>query len=375
MNAKMHPTKFEDSIERHGQTVLWYQANACFCIDNSGRVNPNCPFCYGSGFTYAPVIVVNRIVKGVANGTVTLNLTKFDVNIKTVNRLYVGNGIDKDVLSFTNTTLTLASALPKGSIFYADIDDSMERAFSGECTYLGNGIFKAPIETYSENGIFYGSITQVDSLVNSTRDENVPIQSFWSNLVYTKDKVFDSDTYTITGKYIKPLKFVVQGINPKLKLDNNLITKNADAQCTFPGTYHLGRGDVVVLQKAEIKESAVSINSGEQYKFPIFSVGKILKIEDEAGEITDYTLVNGSIRWGGRKPKRFSVSYTYHPTFSILDDVPSVRYNEDKVFPRKVLLKKFPMFNLPNKLLKPKDANEDLQGLLDNPRSEEEGLI
>jgi hypothetical protein len=159
-----------------------------------------------------------------------------------------------------------------------------------------------------------------------------------------------------------------------------MIFQQADAMMSFPGTFHIGRGDVIVLQLAEMKETMIGYNDGNSFVFPFQSIAQILHVEDKYGEITDYTLVReNEIIWGVRKPDRFSCSFTYHPAFSVLDDLPTVRYSENKIWPKRVFLKKFATFTHSSKVLSLDsiDANGQEIGLLDDPQKEIEqgGLI
>ena len=219
---------------------------------------------------------------------------------------------------------------------------------------------------------------EVASLVNMTSGKSVKIEGVWANKILTSSVVYPGDELTIACQYVQALKFLITSINPKTKVDNNMILQKADAMMSFPGTYHIGRGDVIVLQMAEMKETIIGYNEGTSYTFPFQSVSRILRVEDKYGEITDYSLVrDNEIIWNGRRPERFSCSFMYHPTFAVLEDLPSVRYSENKIWPKRVFLKKFGCFTHSSKVLQIQDANAADQGILDDPSEYEEqgGLI
>jgi hypothetical protein len=382
-----NPGLWEESIDRRGQCVLWYSSNSCFCISDGGRVDPNCPKCFGSGFLYRPVTSAHRILKGVTEGKATIDITSKKMRIKKIYQVVRGKNQDVPISSFTPTSFTPTTPiLAKGAPYTLDFEEDLEEPYQGLAYADGKNIVEVPIYQNHNQNKFPGQLSRISSLNKVELDENdveiltpIRILSFWANKILTDTPLETTDMIRIECIYEKLVKFVITGINPKTKLSTNLILQGADAQMVFPGTFTVGRGDVVVLQLGEIKENIVGINDGPVFKFPYFKIARILKIEDEYGEITDFTLVrDNEILWGPRtKPKRFACSFTYHPTFSVLDDLPSVRYAEDKIWPKRVYLKKFSLFNHANKVLTITDPLASETGLVEDPRKsfEQGGLI
>jgi hypothetical protein len=379
-----NPDLFEESVNRRGQHIFWYSANSCFCSSDNGKVDPNCPQCFGKGFLYSPVLSTRRITWGITTGTGTINAESKGVNIKSINRVFINRAEEIQISSFTSTTFTPSLPVKKGVRYTLDYEHSFEEEYSGLCNYIGKGIIEVPVRLIHNQNYFAGMMNSISQLRKVTRAgeiitySSIHVISYWGNQILTDTVLSESDEIEIVCKYIHSPKFLVVSINPKTKVDNNLILQQADAMMVYPGTYHVGRGDVIVLQMGEIRESSIGINDSDIYKFPYFKIARVLKIEDHIGEITDYSLVrNNEIVWGSRKPKRFAVTFTYHPAFSVMDDLPNVRYSEDKIWVKRVFLKKFPLFNYANKVLTQYDPNIDETGLLDDPRKEMEyeGII
>jgi hypothetical protein len=373
-----YPSLWEEGIERRGQHVLWYSASACYCVSDNGRVDPNCPKCFGKGFTYAPATSTRRIIRSVAKGKAVNDLSSVGVNIKQVYGVFLKADQKIELTSFTTSSITPVTPIKKGVQFTLDYEHNLLSTYIGECTYLGKGIIEVPIKLINNQNYFAGHLVEVASLVNMTSGKSVKIEGVWANKILTSSVVYPGDELTIACQYVQALKFLITSINPKTKVDNNMILQKADAMMSFPGTYHIGRGDVIVLQMAEMKETIIGYNEGTSYTFPFQSVSRILRVEDKYGEITDYSLVrDNEIIWNGRRPERFSCSFMYHPTFAVLEDLPSVRYSENKIWPKRVFLKKFGCFTHSSKVLQIQDANAADQGILDDPSEYEEqgGLI
>lgn len=374
------PSLYEESITRRGQHVIWYSSNACFCTSDNGRINPNCPKCFGKGFVYFPVTSARRIVWGVTGNQATINVANKGSVIKSINKVLLNKNDEVTVESFTVDSFTLSESPAKGVRWTLDYEHDFERAYSGVCTYLGKGFLQVPVQIENVNGVFPGSITEIFEIRNITQSTIIPVINYWGNQVLVSAALInEGDKLEIDCSYVNSVIFLFSGVNPKARVQDNLILQQADAQMTFPGTFHVGRGDVIVCLTAETKDSAVGINNGaSSYKLPYFRVSRILKIEDRYGVIEDFTLVRGNeIVWGDRKPERFSITFTYNPAFSVLDELPNLRYSEDKIFPKKVFLKKFAAFNHADKILKFINSDDEDLGILDSPKEIEEagGLI
>ena len=371
------PALWEDAIERRGQHVLWYSAASCFCVSDNGRVDPNCSSCYGKGFIYRPVRSTRRIITGVAEGAAVIDISAKGVQIGSILRLYTGVATEAQVQSFTPTTFTPVVRIPKGTRYTLDFVETFVQSYVGVASYIGRGIIDVPIRVSNNQNYFAGSIVSVVSARNVTKDRPLIVKKFWANKILTSSNVAEDDELLVEVEYVRASKFLVTSVNPKSKIEGNIVLQDADAMMAFPGTFHIGRGDIIVLQLAEAKETIVGYNEGPTYVFPYQSIARILSVEDKHGEIRDFTLVNDNeILWGSRVPDRFSCAFTYHPAFSVLADLPNLRYSEDKIFPKRVFLKKFGTFSHPSKVLSLEPANIEETGLLDDPmKADEGGLI
>lgn len=371
------PSIYEERILKRGQNLLWYSAIACFCISDTGRVDPNCLSCHGSGFIMEPVKKTRQIIEGTVVNEIKLDLSSRDISILSINRLAVNAGTEMEVSSFTSTTVIPQSRLQRGQRFVLDCEVSLEKTYSGSCTFLGRKLIRVPVGRSTAQGFFPAIITNISSLSNETKAQNIEIESIWSNKILIKSVVDDGDKLTITCTYILPMIFLISGIDPKTQR-NNLLLQESDLQMSFPGTYAIGRGDLFVLLAATMKETMSAINDNTSYKLPHSRIAEILSIRDKYSEITDYTLVrDNEIIWGGYIPKRFSISFTYYPVYAVNPDLPTLRYSEDKIFPKKVYLKKVSTFTLANDILKEKDPDYMDVGILDDSEKENDqgGLV
>jgi len=358
-NIRQNVQLYEGALRRHGQYMRWYTSSRCYCIDEMGRADPACKACLGRGELYSPVTEVRRIDRGMSFGS---NIITTKANIKSINRVFNNQNVDLDYSSFLNDTITLSTMLKKGRMYHIDYNEDLTEDYVDEATYEGRGLIRVPIIGVSTiYGDFIGELITVNSVTNTTTSESVNVVSFWENLILTDTYVDEADELEVDCTFVNPVRFLISGISSKERYELSHVAPEADAQLTVPGFYYMGAGDIITLLKAEQRASMVGNSDGSDFhRLPFFHVKSIFKIIDEVGIIADAVLIrNNEIEWGSRIPEKFSITLTYNPTFAVLPDLPTMRYAEDKVFPRKVMLKQWDMFSRRNK--RPSAITEGLQ--------------
>lgn len=362
--TELHPEAFEATIERHGQYVRWYSSLPCSCIDNMTRVNPRCTECKGRGFLYYPIKERRRLETVFSYGCNSITVSG---NIKEIFRVQRATGEEINYTSFTSSTIKLASALSSGQYCVVDYMENLEASFEGAAVWKGFGVVQAslPAEVVSE-GVFVGLITEVTQLYNVTKDKPIQVLSFWEDKLLIADTPDSTDILQITCKYIKPIKFLIVSVKGReerghvgrsraLRDERIAAFQDFDATLTFPGYVRVGSGDLLTLLKAEQQTTAVGAYTANTYQLPFFHVRSVVRIQDKHGQIGDVAIIrNNELQFNGREPDgKFSLSYTYVPTFVVSGETPSLRYGENKAFPKVVGLKRFDSTSrkeLPNKI-------------------------
>jgi len=200
----------------------------------------------------------------------------------------------------------------------------------------------------NKQGDFIGEISSVNYLKNITQDITMGVLAFWEDLILTDGPVDDSDVLEVDCTYIDPIKFLVTNVIQKEKSDNSMLIQEGELQLTFDGFLPVGPGDLITLLKATQKSAVVGNYSGDgEHEVPFFHLKELIRVEDKIGKIDSVTIVkNNRLMFNDRKPEgRFSVAFMYNPSFVVLEGLPSLRYGEDKVFPKKLPLKRYDMFS------------------------------
>ena len=366
---------YEDAIKRRGRYVEWYTASSCFCVSNNGLVDPNCPSCYGKGFLYNITMSYRRIISGVGRGKKEIVFDAVDVNIGVVNHLYV-NGVDVSIESCSHNTITVEQPIPKGVPYTLDYTQNREVEYTGTCSYAGNGYVVVPIEHVVNHTKYADTVVRVKSLKKVIRtivdDEEVvtyqqlPVHSFWNNIILTNN-LLSTDELLVDCVYVQCYQFLITEVAPETRMENP-VAQEANMQMTFPGYFTMGIGDLITLQSGEIRETVNAENTGTTWMFPQRNIVRIERVVDRYGDIKDYFLSGGNvIVWGSRTPKKFSVTYTYRPTFSIMESLPSLRGSEDKRWPQMVFLKKHALFDTDLRTLTKYVETPDSEGIIQSP--------
>jgi len=338
-NIRQHPNLYNQSIARHGQSVRWKSALPCYCLTEYGRTDPQCKKCFGRGTIFHIVETAKRIERGISLGGRIINSKK---KISSIERLSDLANNSLAYSSFDNTDIILSKAIQKGKGWQLEYEENLINTFTGIGLWKGNGIIKVSIPQESSlQGNFTGEITKVNSATNTTQQTSINVLDFWDNRILTNSSIEESDSIEIDCEYVMPVKFSISNLSFKQKKERFKTSQKGELQATIPSFYEVGTGDMVTLLKATQKMATIGIVNGT-YRLPVFYAKSIIRIEDNLGKIEGATIIrNNEIAWGGRKPtEKFSVSFTYNPTYLVDDDIPDPRHAENKNFPRKVILKK-----------------------------------
>lgn len=342
------PSNYEAALDRHAQYVRWYSTLTCFCVDEMGRPDPNCSICNGKGTIYYP-LTKKRIIEKVAVRDSSIITTTY--NIDSINKITRLNNDSVSYDSFNGKKITLPNSNYRRSILWADYVADLRISYIGTGTYIGNNLIRVNIPSTSTlQGDFKGELTEVTTVHNDTKGEDINLVSFWEDIILTDSTVSEGDTILVTCKYLNPDRFLIVGIDPKKNVEaKDIPTEEMNLTATFYGLLPVGAGDLVSLLTAEQKTSVVgNLTSGETtYSLPNFHVKSILRVQDANGIIDNVSVIqNNKLKFNGTAPTgRFSVAYTYNPAFTVLDDLPSLRYAEDKIFPKRVSLKRYDILN------------------------------
>jgi hypothetical protein len=244
--------------------------------------------------------------------------------------------------SVDGKSILLSRAVGRGQLASIVYWKTLSSAYKGSAQFVGRNEVTVPVQSSVIEGSYYGHITAVAALLNVTRNEEMVVESAWENRILTSSYAEETDDLYVECTFVDPLTLAYLSMDPKLKISKDSHFQNYDAQVIVPGSYDMGEGDIVTSLSAEARASTVGLSRGEETALPYFHVSRIVHAEDALGELQAVVVSNNRVRWVGREPSgKFSITFMYRPSFTVFEDLPMLRYAENKLFPKKFMAKRY----------------------------------
>lgn len=351
------PGKFNRLVGRHGQYVRWYRGNPCHCLLYSGAADPSCDLCRGVGINYSlsTEVVESRVFRGLGVNWIDLQ-DLVDINsLLEITEAYYSNQISLTVDSIDPTwnRIIFTEVIPKHARVFITYRRSLINSYNGSATLVAEGVIEVPIGIENEQGFFENSIYTINSATYSTdviTDEPITVDSFYKNNIFTTTVIPSGASIIVNCTFIEPIIVSIVSVNA-IKVNKNIdgapITAEVDGYMSYPQLYSIGHTDLIATTSAHLIDSVVSKNPAHVI-LPAYEIEKIIRVEDVNGEITGAVIeADNRIRWTGSTPTgAYSVVYSYNPVFQIVDREPNLRNYENKLYPKRVGIKRRPFQNL-----------------------------
>lgn len=354
-------SSYEQKILAHSQYVRWLQAIKCYCLDETGEVDPNCDACRGRKYIYRvqnQISVIGENSPHCADRVYPINTPIDSVQaVRYCNDEYnIVKHDDKEiVISLANVTQRYADPGEQIEVEYT-VDVSND--YDGVASYIANsGVVRVPLPPIRfRDGSVQGEITVVTEVKNVTQDITYTVTGFYKNEVFITvgTEPDPGDVFNVIVKYVNPFSFLLQGVDEKINNEDGYVIQGGDAMLSVPYNYYIGDGDVIVQLVGEQRGDAViEITTAGEDELPAFDVSQILKVVDDSSNTyvfnTDFILIKGNIiKWitANRPAEKYSIQFMYHPAFKIFRMKPNVRTPENQKLPRHAGLVIFDKINV-----------------------------
>lgn len=345
VNVYLDPENFDGVVDRHGQRVLWKAASPCVCVSEDGVANPNCNLCQGRGQRYTIPEDVESYFKVKAKGRVVEIPSDVDaLAILKVAQNRSGTELAVWSTNLTDGTITLAESPIRGDVLKVTYTKNREEMYLGVGTKVDTRLYEANL--VGDISSDPGNVIVVDD--TGASPEEYTGQAVWANRVYVNDTPasptiqYTAGAVTVSCKYAEPFKVALQQVTPKLIHQVGSFLQGYDALVTIPSGFFAGSGDLFSTITMEVRNSFVGRGDGSQVDLPVFNVKRVLRAYDDQGDLPVSLIGSSRIEWMSRTPTgKYVVVFTYHPTFKVFLDIPTPRYAEEKVFPTRVLAKRY----------------------------------
>lgn len=346
---------YEALIERHGQYVRWRRARMCPCTaKGTNYVDPHCKKCGGSGFLYSYQRRYTGTLKLQAiEGFLTLPEENEHC---TVEKIYNYAGVSFPFVQYGRflELVNLPVPITRGELLDAVFTDSLVSTLDqAELTRVTAGVYRVnglQVRQSSIQGVYYTPFCDVIKIgsLQDVGNTDIPVLSYRKDCVTVAETVEAPVLHAEHIEYIKPVKFILLSQNLSKATLELLHKHSGDAVCTFPYYYDVSEGDVITVLSGTVTQKQALIKSNDAaedilLEYFIEDILSLESIDTVYQKGVDFILAETNrIRWIGNnvpiKGTALSIAFTYHPTYRVVKNVPSLRTSEDQRIPRKVIV-------------------------------------
>lgn len=352
--------RYEEALARHGQWLRWTQAITCPCVNsNTMQPDPRCSVCKGRGKIYRTpeqFNLFNEIVRHDGAGRVYPTYTPIVDGSVTVYR--------------KNVALPLSSTQPAdGSYVQLDppypkryevltidyIFSPIDSVTDEDSEVYGTNVLRTTGSRFVEKGkAFEGSVVSVSRVYNVTKDETYTVVEAIKEYIYLTDMGTwaSGDVLEVDYTYVKPFDFMLTGVTGRLRYEQPYVLDDADAILVTPYWAQPAPDDLFTAMAQEQIGRAIidpTTSAGNDTVSAYFDLSRLLRVIDRNGN--DRTVGPGNdvevygrneLKWNVSKPAiPYVVQFTYHPTYTALTNLHTLRNSENKAFVNRVSVKMF----------------------------------
>jgi len=349
--------RYEEALARHGQWLRWTQAVKCSCLNpDTMRPDPNCTVCAGRGSIYRnpdSFQILDEVARHSSTGRVypkyipvigTPQVFHKDVPlVLAVSQPADGSYIQLDppypalhrLLTTTYTYSPLVAVTDENSDVYA------------------TNVLRVVAARFIEKGKSYeGSVDEVTRVYNTTKTETYTVASATKEYItLTAMGTWEvGDVLEVDYTYVKPFDFMLTGVSGRIRYEQPYVLEDADAILVVPYWAQPAPEDLFTALSQEQIGSVViqpSLVAGNDVVTAYYDLSRVLRVITKDG--TDYTTGPGNdvevfgrneLKWNVTKPAiPYTAQFTYHPTFTALTNLHTLRNSENKAFVNRVSVK------------------------------------
>jgi len=360
INLQLNKQLHEDVIRRHGQLVRWMKGQKCPCMtDLSGKPLEGCDQCENGTILSFPenLQVFNEAPEH--NGFVAK--AKFG-RVKKVSRIELVRRTELQkfdfVKFFNDRSFRFEGETQPRSFDPLSIDYTYDPTETfKECgkIYKGNGLIELPslLCPISDGGSVPADIRKITTVCNTETGKNFTVLAHTRNEVYidiNSDEPGLNDIIIVEGEFQQPFTVGVVMIKQEERPKKEYILSSGDGELTFPDHMHIGEGDLITpLLGRQTISQIITRTSDPTDKLNVLEVDRFISIVDrdknkfEVGKDA-FRFGRNEIKWGSNAPpvgKKYSILFSYIPTYRVFIEKPSSRKSENTRFPNNVKLKLF----------------------------------
>lgn len=372
-NIEGDPQKYNGLIERHGTLARVMRARKCPCIKSSGSPDLYCKLCKGDGFIHefqrkflafeedadirsdrevvypfmVPIlepISVERMLAPEAGGIVKYTINSFDSNTITIagsplpyhyNQMRVSHYFDgytfasQDVVDVNDITYTLTTTQTRYDGEYRNSNVTNVHGDIALVTEVKNIV----------TGYIYKDYTFRKNVIQIGSREPKPVQG----------------QIVVSYHFVEPTLVLPQSLDTTNEKDNwNTDMTAGRVMIGMKYWYEISEGDLITLLAVELYKDVI-ITHNASTGVDKLNEFDIVRLDDEIIDEDGIHYINNvdfvlkpfrDIAWMGKQPKqgkKFSVRFSYRPTYIVFLNNPTPNALENKKYPTLVNAKYYQM--------------------------------
>lgn len=351
---------YEDALARHGQYLRWTAGVTCPCL-KSGTLQPDpaCSLCRGRG----------RLYKTPGKFRILDEKARHDSSGK----IYPSNSplVDGSAVIYRQGSILVQASSQPSDYTYVQLDPPYPKAWqvvsmdyewdsdvsvtSEDSTVYGTNILRVTTPQFAEKSkTFEGSIKSISRVYNVDKDETYTVSSFYKEYIYLSSMGTwgSGDVLEVDYVYQALFNFLLVGITPRMRYEQPYVLEEAEAILITPYWAQVSPDDLFTAMAVEQIGRAVvdpTVVAGNDVILAYYDLSRLLRVIDTAG--TEYTVGSGNnveiferneLQWNVTKPTvQYTAQFTYHPTYTALSSLQSLRNAENKSFVNRVNVKQY----------------------------------
>lgn len=353
------PQNYEDALARHGQWLRWISGVTCPCLNpDTMQADPRCSLCRGRGRIYrmpGRFRLLDEVVRHDNSGRVYPLYTPVIDGSFSVYRKGVALSLGTQPVD--GSYIQLASPYPKAwerlTVNYEWNPDLS--VIDEDSEVYGTNLLRTMATRFVERGkSFEGSVKSVSRVYNVTKDETYTVSGYFKEYVYLSGMGTwaSGDVLQVDYIYQKPFNFLLMGISPRMRYEQPYVLDEADAVLVTPYWAQVGPDDLLTAMAVEQVGRAIvdpDTSGGNDEIVAYYDLSRLLRVIDRGGN--EYTVGPGKdieiferneLKWNVTKPSvPYVAQFTYHPTYTALTDMHTLRNAENKAFVNRVGVRQF----------------------------------
>lgn len=357
------PQKYEDALGRHGQWLRWVSGVTCPCLNtNTMQPDPHCTICTGRGRIYkspGKFRLLNERARHDSFGKVYPLKPPVVDGSAAVYRQGVSLAISGSQPA-DGSYVQLDPPYPKQwQVVTLDYEYDPDISVTDEDSTVYDDtafILKTVATQFNEKGkAFEGSIKTVSRVYNVDKAETYTVTAAFKEYIYLSamGTWASGDVLQVDYLYQAPFDFLLVGISPKIRYSQPYVLTEADAILVTPYWAQVAPDDLLTAMAVEqigraiVEPSITGVGNDEITSY--YDLSRLLRVIDRSGN--EYTTGPGKnveiferneLKWNVTKPATSYVAqFTYHPTYTALTDMHTLRNAENKAFVNRVGVRQF----------------------------------